>query len=56
MNMTHFLKRMDDQMQKAEAVLPAPLPFLNDEGHVSALFNTWMLSDTLTNTRWKVLH
>lgn len=56
MNMTHFLKRMDDQMQKAEAVLPAPLPFLNDEGHVNALFNAWMLSDTLTNTRWKVLH
>lgn len=43
-------------MQKAEVVQPAPSPFLNDEGQVNALFNSWMLPDTLKNTRWKVLH
>lgn len=43
-------------MQKAEVVLPAPSPSLNDEGHVNVLFNAWMLSDTLTNMRWKVVY
>lgn len=43
-------------MQKAEVVLPTPSPSLKDEGHVNALCNAWMLSDTLINTRWKVLY
>lgn len=47
---SHFF---EIKTQKAEVVLSSS-PFLHGEGHVNALFNTWMLSNALTSLRWKM--